>query len=157
MAICGNCGEDKRLKLKDPARCDTCYSYLKRTKHDRPQSRCQPQPAPTWCKNCERSGLIIGGRCLTCRGYYKRHGKERPRRLWDNQSPCRICGIPKFMRKQIRGRCVNCDRYKRTYGTERPQRLWGIGPHGWCECGWPAIEQIAGMSLCKGCAELERS
>lgn len=109
-----------------------------------------------WCKNCGRLQVWRCGRCATCDTYWKRNHVERPRYLWDIEAVCRNCKFPlsallpkaNGRRRQCRGFCEACSSYRRKYGRERPQHLWGIGPLGWCDCGFPAVALFENMPVC---------
>lgn len=141
-------------------RCHACWIYHKRTLSERPRRLWNralgvyEKDKPRWCCNCTSLRLVANLRCGACNQYYKKHGKERPRHLWDREMRCRNCAIPLAAlprrsygiyrrRRQKKGYCQACDSYQRKYGRKRPQRLWGIGPLGWCECGWPAVAFVA--------------
>lgn len=141
-------------------RCHACWIYHKRTQSERPQRLWNrdlgvyEKDKPHWCRNCTSPSVVARRRCGACNQYYKKHGKERPRHLWDSEMGCINCGIPLASlprrsygiyqrRRQNKGRCQACHSYRRKYGRERPRHLWGVGPHGWCECGWPAVTLVA--------------
>lgn len=85
----------------------------------------------------------IGQRVMAPNARYKTmQRKER----W-----CKVCGVPlsalgihNGRKRQRRGKCETCASYWRKYRRERPRYLWGIGPAGWCECGYPAVDLVDG-------------
>jgi hypothetical protein len=99
--------------------------------------------APRWCKRCRTYGELRSGLCGACYEYKRRNKKSRPRYCWDEDIGCRNCGIPlKSIRQNAKGHCYACAQYQRRTGKDRPRHLWGIGPAGWCECGYPAVAII---------------
>lgn len=110
-----------------------------------------------FCTVCGAEGIYAQERCRACYFYHRRNGTDRPRHLWDKEHTCHNCGRPPRGSRQVRGLCINCYIYESKTGKPRPQHLWGIGEHGWCDCGWPAITVVDGMALCKSCTELEQS
>lgn len=76
--------------------------------------------------------------------------------MWDVEVACANCGVPfSSLGKQSSGvhrsrgnLCLTCYKYQNRYGRPRPQYLWGIGPLGWCECGFPAIALVESMPVC---------
>ena len=112
---------------------------------------------PKWCRNCGDPRIWCRGRCRACDRYYRRTDKERPRRLWNrHERKCKNCKIPiaalpRLKRgeyRQYNGRCQSCHSYWRKWHRERPREFWGIGPAGWCECGYPATATVEGMPVC---------
>lgn len=114
-----------------------------------------------WCKVCGSLRIWRAGRCGTCDSYWKRNHVERPRHLWDDEVKCKVCGVPlnalglhNGRKRQRRGKCETCASYWRKYRRERPRYLWGIGPAGWCDCGYPAIAVVDGnIPVCARHAE----
>ncbi|TXH43472.1 MAG: hypothetical protein E6Q97_34070 [Desulfurellales bacterium] len=134
-------------------RCATCHSYFVRNKKERPEHLYRygvRVVKPSWCATCGKGEVYAAGECRACRHYRNKHGKRRPRYLWDDSCRCRTCGIPiaslgrdsNGYRRQVNGRCDACAEYKRRTGKARPKHLWGAGPHGWCECGYPAVDLV---------------
>jgi hypothetical protein len=111
-----------------------------------------PHHPPRWCVVCGNPELLALNRCNACYTFLRKNGKERPRHLWDIDATCKTCGFPlasagrekKGCRSQRSGWCKPCSTYRITYGKSRPRHLWGIGPVGWCECGYPAVALVAG-------------
>ncbi len=112
-----------------------------------------------WCKVCGALEVYGYGRCYNCYRYYYRHKRERPRHFWDKNHTCKTCGVPlsslgvyddgvKVRRRQVKGRCHACRIYLYRCKRERPERLWGIGPAGWCECGFPAVAVVEDNPVC---------
>lgn len=157
--LCGNCGQkpgEKRYRYL----CVACYYYQLR--HDgkpRPKKLYLKHKRPRWCRTCGSIKPIINGYCVACYYYQLRHdGKPRPRHLWDDESVCLTCGKPLHTTGGIMGYCKKCYGYQAYYpGKPRPRHLWRIGPLGWCDCGEPAVTEIAEMKLCRQCADLEKS
>ena len=159
--VCSNCRKAP-VKYTKSALCSTCGKYEQRHGKPRPQSLITPPCKPQTCKVCGSGKVFSWGMCQTCDGYKRRTGKNRPRALFADDPICKNCKrplrhLPNRQRQHRRMLCTACADYERCNHKPRPQHLWGVGPHGWCECGWPAIEMIEGMALCKGCVELERS
>lgn len=149
---CSNCGKEKKGNYKEL--CIACYNYFWRNGHHK-------QLKSKWCSVCGRipKRNLEEGMCGTCYKYKHKTGRKRPRHLWDTEATCKNCGKPLSVctRRSIRGLCSLCYDYKWCYKKDRPRRLWGIGNHGWCECGGPAVGIVDGMALCKNCLELELS
>ncbi len=109
-----------------------------------------------WCKNCGRMENWRSGLCEACYHYWLRHRMKRPRHLWDDEMGCKNCGVPLKSqglfkggeRRQRKGYCIPCAAYKLRTGKHRPKHLWGDGPHGWCECGYPAVALVEDMPVC---------
>jgi hypothetical protein len=113
-----------------------------------------------WCKVCGNPRLHKTRRCYTCYGFWLRNGHDRPRHLWDVDAKCSNCNFPLSAvgvkvqrdgierRRQCNGRCQTCDSYWRKYKRERPKYLWGDGPHGFCECGYPAVALVEDIPVC---------
>lgn len=109
-----------------------------------------------WCKNCGKMQNWRNGLCNACSRYWYRHHKQRPRHLWDEDACCKNCKVPltaqgtfnSGARRQRKGYCIPCAEYRRRTGADRPRHLWGIGPAGWCECGWPAVTAVEDIPVC---------
>ena len=109
-----------------------------------------------WCSNCGSTDVMTTGMCPQCRRYWLKYGKKRPRHLWDTDAVCRNCKVPLHAlgrfnngsRRQARGLCTPCNEYKQRTGQPRPKHLWGDGPHGWCECGYPAVALVEDIPVC---------
>lgn len=157
--ICKNCG---RPAARRRSRCATCYNYYSRTGKERPPElygRKLPVDltgTPQWCEVCGDTRLWRGNKCQACYAYWVKHRKKRPKRLWDDDATCRNCGIPlnavgkqkSGRRRQAKGYCLNCYTYKNRTGKERPKEFWGDGPHGFCECGYPAVALVQDIPVC---------
>lgn len=155
--LCSNC-QRAAIYNKLLGLCSNCARWWYRHKTPRPEQYYNPTPKCKWCKNCGAlSNSMRGEICSTCYNYQLRNGKKRPRYLWNTEKTCKTCGKPLMTNDNVKGYCRSCYRYKRRTGQPRPRHLWNIGPHGWCECSWPAITVIDDMPLCKSCAELELS
>lgn len=146
---CKNCGQPATSGRR---RCATCHSYFVRNKRERPESLYRygvRVVKPAWCVTCGSANVYAAGECRACRIHRNRTGKARPRFRWDPDCRCRTCGVPiaslgktKSGRRQVNGRCDACAAYLYRTGKARPKHLWGAGPHGWCECGFPAVALI---------------
>ncbi len=143
---CGNCGRPGKLTRE---RCHNCYCYRHKYGVERPQRLISPKSRPKWCYNCKSTKApFIQGMCRACHGYKKRTGRVRPRYLWDKELGCATCGVPLSTVERHADKCAACYAYKLRYGIERPERLWGIGPAGWCECGFPAVAMVEENPVC---------
>lgn len=165
--ICTRCREGK---VWSKGLCVACYQY-QRVHH-------KPRPRHLWaekrCKTCGRPNVpMTKGECRTC--YYYRHtyGKERPAHLWQRWNPtvqpkqkgmqhCVVCGKP--CQERFRQRCSSCYSYWWKNRKDRPAHLWQRGaPHGWCECGQPAVTEVTlqvdhgatAYKLCRDCYRAE--
>lgn len=144
-------------------RCRGCYTYFSRHGTERPFDLYKRvlgrhrRQAPRWCSNCGHPHVYANLRCYACYKYRWRNGVERPRHKWDNEAGCIVCGIPlatlpvqsNGRRYSASGMCYPCYQYRSRTGEDRPRHLWGIGPHGWCECGYPAVVTVEGMPVCE--------
>lgn len=110
-----------------------------------------------WCKICgEFDKRIRLGMCDACYKFFLVHRKKRPRHLWDEDATCKNCDIPlsalgKYSSGQKRhkkGYCDPCYNYQLRHQKPRPKHLWGDGPHGWCECGYPAVALVEDIPVC---------
>lgn len=143
---CGNCGQSGKLIRQ---RCHNCYCYRHKYGVERPQRLISPKSRPKWCYNCKSTKApFIQGMCKACHGYKKRTGRTRPRYRWDKELGCATCGVPLSTVERHADKCAACYAYKLRYGRERPRRLWGIGPAGWCECGFPAVAVVEKNPVC---------
>jgi hypothetical protein len=130
-------------------RCSPCQRYFRKHAVERPAEWCEKmyyrhsESRPRKCKVCKSPKVAAYGRCDPCRVYWDRHGTPRPRYLWDKNCPCATCGVPLGsvpVGRRRKGRCGPCAAYFHYHkGKERPRHLWGIGPAGWCACGFPAV------------------
>lgn len=148
--VCGRAAAQRR------SRCATCSTYWYTNKKERPpelHNRSLPvdrNNCPAWCDVCGNTALWRGNKCQACYQYWQANRKKRPRYLWDTEMGCKCCGVPlssvgyqkSGKRRTVRGFCLACYEYRRTNGKARPRHLWGIGPAGWCECGYPAVAVI---------------
>ncbi len=160
VKLCKNC--QRRPVAKKRSRCPGCYRYFNRTGTERPrdlysrETKIDQTGAPAWCDVCGDPRLHRGQKCCACYRYWIKHGKKRPRRFWDLEMGCRNCGIPlnalghqpNGRRRQRKGYCTACYYYKNRTGEPRPRELWGIGPFGWCECGYPAVALVEDIPVC---------
>jgi hypothetical protein len=165
--VCCRC---KEAKVYVKGLCVACYQYKRANGRNRPRYRWAEQ-----CSNCKRSGVpLVKGRCQACQQYYWRHGVERPAHLWQRWNPlalpkqqgmrhCKVCGKPQAALSH--GRCQTCYTYKRRHKQDRAPWMWQRwAPHGWCECGQPAVTTVTlsvdhgatEYRLCKECYEVEQ-
>lgn len=109
-----------------------------------------------WCANCGSTKVMTVGLCSPCRRYWLKHGRKRPKHLWSSDVVCKNCRMPlggvgklnSGARRQRKGRCLPCAEYMKRTGKARPKHLWGDGPHGWCECGYPAVALVEDIPVC---------
>lgn len=110
-----------------------------------------------WCKVCgEFDTRLRLGMCGTCYKFFRLHRKNRPKHLWNSEGRCKNCNIPlaalgKYdsgAKRQKRGYCDPCYNYQSRYGKARPKHLWMDGPHGFCECGYPAVALVEDIPVC---------
>ena len=137
--------------------CKACYAKEYRRQKRTPKIR---------CTNCKRMMRLGGhGLCSACYTYARRHhGKRRPNRF--RPEYCTNCGFPLGAHHRWRGLCRTCYSAQYATGRPRPEHLWRrySGPLSWCDCGSPAVEQIAvavhehteTFRLCVVCAASER-
>lgn len=150
--ICSNCGGPRKVGRR---RCATCHSYLMRNKQERPERLYRygitAVSKPAWCAVCGKGKIRRRCLCAACYDYARRHkGRRRPRWFWSDEYRCKNCKIPLASfekradgrRRQTRGMCLPCYNYTLRSGQPRPRHLWGAGPHGWCECGFPAVALV---------------
>ncbi len=165
------CTRCKEAKVYAKGLCIACYQYKRANGRNRPRYRWAEQ-----CANCGRGGVaLIKGRCRACQQYYRRHGSERPAHMWQRWNPlalpkqagtchCVVCGKPQAM--LTHGRCQTCYSYHWRHKQDRAPWMWQRwAPHGWCECGQPAVTTVTlsvdhgatKYKLCKGCLEAEKA
>jgi hypothetical protein len=167
--ICARCRE---AKVYSSGLCSACYHYQnahngkKRPRHLWAEKR---------CRTCGRSNVTMTkGECRTCYEYRYLYGKDRPAHLWQRWNPivlprqagmchCKVCGKPAAV--LFRQRCTSCYGYWWRNRCERPPHLWQRwAPHGWCDCGAPAVTTVTlnvdhgatEYKLCKECYEVEQ-
>lgn len=160
QAVCKNCG---RKRVASGGRCASCHGYWVSHNHTERPAKLYDRKLPVdrvgepaWCEVCGAPSIKSSGKCAACYAYWQENRKKRPRRLWDPDAPCKNCGIPLrtlgrrksgFLRRSG-DYCAACVAYKRRTGKPRPRELWGIGPLGWCECGYPAVALVEDIPVC---------
>lgn len=151
---CSNCGAFLPMGKVRRGRCMSCAKYFRLNGTERPEYFWSSK----FCSNCSESLAYARGRCEACNRYFCRHGAERPRHYFKDAT-CMNCKKPLLNdRCPTKGFCENCRQYsRRNNGKNRPKRLWGVGPHGWCDCGQPAVELIEDIPVCKACFDMEMS
>ena len=151
---CKICG---RAAAPNRSRCAACYRYYREHRQERPLAlwsrtlSVDRGSAPAWCEVCGDIRIDCGGKCNACYGYWIKHRRKRPRYWWDVDAVCKTCRIPLASvgryrtgrPRWIKGHCPACYRYKERTGKARPRHLWGIGEHGWCDCGFPAVAIVS--------------
>lgn len=149
---CKNCG---RPAVSNRSRCPGCYTYWRTHQAERPgrlYGRKLPLDRigkPAWCEVCGDTNVLAGGKCSACYKYWLKYKKKRPRHRWDPEYRCKTCGIPlAVLDRQANGRCNACYMYRSRHGADRPRELWGDGPHGFCECGYPAVALVEDIPVC---------
>jgi hypothetical protein len=166
---CMNCQRVHQDRLR-VGRCMSCYRYYLRHGHDRPPGeriRSPKQPRP-WCSNCKHN--LVGTRrslCDRCYQYKHRTGKNRPWHRWTEK--CKVCARPRREDKQdgfVKGRCRICAVYRYKTGRDRsPELVARTAPHGWCDCGQPAVTVLTvdvqqhqeTLPLCAECHAIEQA
>lgn len=121
---------------------------------------------PPLCSRCHVNfATCRRGLCNTCYWYKLKHGVDRPAYLWRDK--CIVCGKPRQDDRRdgfARGRCATCNKYRYKFGRDRTQdAVKRQAPHGWCECGKPAVEVVTVtigrtqeiLPLCAECREME--
>ena len=158
--LCKNC--QRRPAAKKRSRCSGCYKYWKVNHVERPErlykrvSIGDRGGRAGWCEVCGNTKVHASGKCVTCYDRWVKDKSRRPKWLWDDDYRCKTCNVPlKSMghykngrRRQVKGYCVACYKYKRRTGSPRPRELWGDGPHGFCECGYPAVALVEDIPVC---------
>lgn len=113
--------------------------------------------ARSWCKICGQFDRRLRcNMCGACYKFFRLHRKNRPRHLWDHEARCKNCNIPLTVlgkydsgaKRQKKGYCDPCYNYHLRYGKARPKHLWLDGPHGFCECGYPAVALVEDIPVC---------
>lgn len=145
--------------------CRGCYQFQRRHgRLSRPEERRPELRRHNTCRNCRQALAVCRGLCSACYQYQRyNNGRNRPRHLWREE--CGNCGRPKRGAPDwALGRCVACYHYLHHHGRERPRTLIERqAPHGWCECGRPAVERVRLpvnrhyeiYSLCENCMREE--
>ena len=153
--------------------CNPCYQW--RARHGKRRPRYKDASA---CSNCGSPNVYAKGQCCACYRYQYIYKKPRPARLWQRWIPdvaqaaatkhaCQNCGKPSTHHgtDMHSGRCEACYGYWLKYKKqrERPAYLWQRwAPHGWCECGKPAVTEVTlnvthGATAYKLCRECYRA
>lgn len=157
-AQCVNCWRT----AKHGERCQACYTYFYRHGVERPMELHRRKTLtdrggqPAWCEVCGNPNVFMSGKCSACYEYWKTHKKKRPKYMWDEDAKCKNCGYPlkavgvenSGQRRCRKGLCNPCRHYRQKMGKDRPKHLWGDGPHGFCECGYPAVALVEDIPVC---------
>ncbi len=133
---CANCDKRPAFYL---GLCHACAQYQQRTGRPRPKRLWDLQRVINFCEcgNIIRAGKV----CETCRSYIKRKGRARPSIRKAYPAYCRNCDRPTQSHDRAQGLCGACRSYRRRHGIDRPQALLHKrAPHGWCDCGQPAVK-----------------
>lgn len=172
QVVCRDCKE--RL-ARTKGLCRRCYQW--RWRHN---GKRQPRyKLATVCSCCGNPALYAKGMCCACYRYQYRFGKPRPAHLWQqrwnpavgsapaDRARCLNCGKPSQFADAhdlYRQRCKTCHGYLYRNQRERPPKLWQRwAPHGWCDCGQPAVTEVTlsvdhgatKYKLCRDCYQLE--
>lgn len=146
---CVNCGRITNRDRLRRQRCRSCYRYWRAHGSDRPQGEMNryPKQRPPICAHCKQKFVDGCSKhlCSACYQYKRTTGKPRPRYFWAEK--CKICGKPRRDDRRdgfAKGRCPPCYTYHRRHGEDRsPDLIAAAAPHGYCECGRPAVAVVA--------------
>lgn len=171
MTVCINCQRAPASDRLRGGRCMSCYRYWRKHGVDRPREHMirRPGDPPPICANCHQRFAGDANRhlCNACHQYQRTRGRPRPRHLWAES--CKVCGKPRQEDRRdgfSKGRCPTCRNYERRFGRRRPQTaIRKYAPHGWCDCGQPAVEVITvavqqhaeRLPVCADCLAAERA
>lgn len=136
---CATCREARPIHAHD--KCMRCYLFWRRNGRERTPDDARTVYGPgDYCKRCQHARPKTNGLCGACWLHQYRRGTPRPAHLW--RDACRTCKRPfGGTCRRHRGECYTCRRYRRRAGRQRPKHLLArTAPHGWCECGQPAVE-----------------
>lgn len=148
MKPCTNCQRVTNNDRLRRGRCMSCYRYLLRHGSDRPREamiRSSKQHRPL-CYHCQQTFAGTHSRtlCDACYQYQQQRGRPRPKYLWAEK--CKVCGKPRRDDRRdgfTKGRCRICYNYLYRFGKDRDRdRIAARLPHGYCECGHPAIAVV---------------